>query len=109
MWCPEPIDFVENWWVEPVEVSDGVLSFVLQSQDGAERLVITVHQQQRALGVRCQRGTEWADQIWLSGLERAWFDEADGRLYASGGQTSLWIQKDPWPCFKLTQVTPSVA
>ena len=102
MWCPEPVTFLENWWIEPLEGPGDQEIYVLQSADGAERLVVTVDRPTQALGLRRQLGTVWLDQVWLTGLERAWFDEGDGRLYARGLGMSVWVQKDPRPSFKVT-------
>jgi len=107
---PEPVEFAENWWVDPLEPpgQPGVFQWVLQSLDGATRLVVSIDPERDGVGLRRQIGTVWLDQVWVEGVRRLWFDE-DGRLYGEGGALegplSLWVEKEPVPRYKLHAVS----
>jgi len=102
MQCPDLVEFVEAFWVEPIDDPIGGWTFVLQGPDGAHRLALRVCPERAEVGWVRRVGTATVDRTHIRGVQRLYFAD-DGRLFgeATGG-VSFFIDKDPVPSVKLT-------
>lgn len=102
MQCPDPVEFIEAFWVEPVEDPAGGWTVVLQGPEGEHRLAIRVWPDRGEVGWTRWVGVAPVDRTHIRGVRRLYFSE-EGRLFGeAAGGVSFFIDKDPLPSVKLT-------